>query len=273
VDEKPDGIIARFADGSSARGDVLIGADGIHSTVRTLIDPAAPQPEHAGLISFGSPAPAAATPAWTKTDEMYFVMGRRAFFGYWRLLDGRTMWFSNLPHDQPLTGAQARAVPSTQWWQQLRAAYAGDVPAEKVIGLSNPDDLIVLGSMEAMPPVPRWHRDRMVLTGDSAHAPSSSSGQGVSLTAESAIELARCLRDRPDLPSAFAAYEKLRRERVESIAATAVKTNNQKSGGPFARTLIRLLAPVVMKTFLTPEKMFGPVHRHRIDWDKKVDAA
>lgn len=272
VDERPDGIVARFADGSSARGDILIGADGIHSTVRTLIDPAAPQPQHAGLISFGSSAPAAATPAWAKTDEMYFVLGRRAFFGYWQLPDGRTMWFSNLPYEQQLTGAQARAVPSAQWWRKLRDACAGDVPAEKVIELSSPDDLIVLGSMEAMPPVPRWHRDRMVLTGDSVHAPSSSSGQGISLTTESAVELARCLRDLPDLPSAFAAYEQLRRERVESIAATAVKTNSQKSGGPIARTLIRLLAPIFMKTLLTPEKMFGPVHRYRIDWNRKVSA-
>lgn len=270
VDERSDGIVARFADGSTASADILIGADGIHSTVRTLIDPAAPPPQHAGLISFGSPAPAAATPARAKTDEMYFVLGRRAFFGYWKATDGRTMWFSNLPHERPLTGAEARAVPSIEWWQKLREAYAGDVPAEKVIGLSNPDDLMVLGSMEAMPPVPHWYRDRMVLTGDSAHAPSSSSGQGVSLTVESAVELARCLRDRRDLPSAFAAYEDLRRARVESIAATAAKTNSQKSGGPLARTLIRLLAPVFMKTFLTPEKMFGPVHRHRIDWDQKV---
>jgi hypothetical protein len=72
------------------------------------------------------------------------------------------------------------------------------------------------------------------------------------------------------MPSAFAAYEKLRRERVESIAATAAKTNSQKSGGPVARTLIRALAPVAMRTFLTPEKMFGPVHRFRVDWDAPV---
>jgi 2-polyprenyl-6-methoxyphenol hydroxylase-like FAD-dependent oxidoreductase len=270
VDERSDGIVARFADGTSAHGDVLIGADGIHSTVRTLIDPAAPQPQHAGLISFGSLAPRAATPAWAKTDEMYFVMGRKAFLGYFQVPDGRTMWFSNLPHDQPLTGAQARALPSAQWMRELKAAYAGDIPAQNLLGLSNPDDLIVLGSMEAMPPVPQWSRGRMVLTGDSVHAPSSSSGQGVSLTAESAIELARCLRDLPDLPSAFAAYEGLRRERVETIAATAIKTNSQKSGGPVARILIRLLAPIFMKTFLTPEKMFGPVHRYRLSWDQKV---
>lgn len=163
-------------------------------------------------------------------------------------------------------------MPAEQWQQQLQEAYAGDIPAERVIGLSDPDNLILLGSMEAMPPVPHWHRDRMVLTGDAVHAPSSSSGQGVSLTVESAVELARCLRDLPGLPAAFAAYERLRRERVESIAATAAKTNNQKSGGPVARALTRSLAPIFMKTFLTPEKMFGPVHRYRIDWNRTVSA-
>lgn len=270
VDERPGSVIAQFADGSAAEGDVLIGADGIRSTVRTLIDPAAPAPQHAGLISFGATAPAESKPAWVRDDEMYFVMGRQAFFGYFQSAGGSMMWFSNLPHDKPLTGADARSVPAAQWWARLREAYAGDVPAEKLIAASDPDSLIVLGSMEAMPPVPHWYRGRMVLTGDSVHAPSSSSGQGASLTVESAIELARCLRDLPDLPSAFATYEKLRRERVESIAATAAKTNSQKSGGPVARTLIRLLAPVAMKTFLTPEKMFGPVHRHRIAWDAKA---
>jgi 2-polyprenyl-6-methoxyphenol hydroxylase-like FAD-dependent oxidoreductase len=270
VDERPNSIIAKFADGTTAEGDVLVGADGIHSAVRTLIDPAAPGPQHAGLISFGAPAPAATRPAWVRDDEMYFVMGKQAFFGYFRMADSQMMWFSNLPYDKPLTGVEARAVPAAKWMARLREAYAGDIPAEALIGASKPEDLIVLGSMEAMPPVPHWYRGRMVLTGDSVHAPSSSSGQGASLTLESAIELARCLRDLPDLPSAFAAYEKLRRERVESIAANAVKTNQQKSGGPIARTLIRMLAPVAMKTFLTPEKMFGPVHRHQIDWKAKA---
>jgi 2-polyprenyl-6-methoxyphenol hydroxylase-like FAD-dependent oxidoreductase len=270
VQERPGSIVAKFEDGTAAEGDVLIGADGIHSAVRTLIDPSAPGPQHAGLISFGAPAPASTSPAWVRGDEMYFVMGKRAFFGYFQQPDGRMNWFSNLPYDRPLTGPEARAVPKDQWWAQLKEAYAGDIPADAMVTATNPDDLLVLGSMEAMPPVPHWFRDRMVLVGDSVHAPSSSSGQGASLTLESAIQIARCLRDLPDLPTAFAAYEALRRKRVEEIAATALKTNAQKSGGPVKRGLIRVLAPLFMKTFLTPEKMFGPVHRYRVDWDEKV---
>lgn len=48
------GVPATFSDGTSESGDVLIGADGIRSTVRTIIDPHAPAPEYVGLLGFGS---------------------------------------------------------------------------------------------------------------------------------------------------------------------------------------------------------------------------
>ena len=112
----------------------------------------------------------------------------------------------------------------------------------------------------------------MVLVGDAVHAPSSSSGQGVSLAAESALELARCLRDLPDPGSAFAAYERLRRARVEKVAANAAKTNHNKSSGPVAKALTQLLMPIAMKTIFPPHKIFGAFHGYRIDWDARVCA-
>jgi 2-polyprenyl-6-methoxyphenol hydroxylase-like FAD-dependent oxidoreductase len=269
VDDTPGGITARFADGSTASGDVLIGADGIHSTVRTLIDPHAPGPADVPLLNFGAAADIA-VPA--NPDAQYFVFGRRAFLGYWVQRDGRTAWFGNLPHDQPMTPAQAREVPAADWLRRLREVYADDVPGRDLLQHTSADQLIVLGSVEIMPKLPHWHRGRMVLVGDSAHAPSPSSGQGASLAAESAIQLARCLRDLPDVRSAFAAYERLRRPRVEKIAARAAKTNNSKSFGPVATTLMGLLMPLATKTFLTPEKMLGLEQRHRIDWDTPVTA-
>jgi 2-polyprenyl-6-methoxyphenol hydroxylase-like FAD-dependent oxidoreductase len=86
------------------------------------------------------------------------------------------------------------------------------------------------------------------------------------------IQLARCLRDIPDVAAAFAAYERLRRSRVEKIAADAAKQNNRKASGPVAKAIMRLLMPIAMKTFLNPEKMFGATHGYRIDWDEAVAA-
>jgi 2-polyprenyl-6-methoxyphenol hydroxylase-like FAD-dependent oxidoreductase len=126
--------------------------------------------------------------------------------------------------------------------------------------------------MEILPKVTTWHRGRMVLVGDAAHAPSSSSGQGASLAAESAVQLARCLRDLPDASSAFAAYERLRRPRVEKVAARAARTNNTKGFGPITSAVMGLMMPLALKTVLTPEKMLGIEQRHHIDWAETVAA-
>ncbi|MGH3090650.1 MAG: FAD-dependent oxidoreductase, partial [Rubrobacteraceae bacterium] len=48
-----DGVAARFEDGAEAEGDLLIGADGIHSRARRILDPTAPNPAYTGLLSVG----------------------------------------------------------------------------------------------------------------------------------------------------------------------------------------------------------------------------
>jgi 2-polyprenyl-6-methoxyphenol hydroxylase-like FAD-dependent oxidoreductase len=269
ADDAPDLITARFADGTSAVGDLLVGADGVHSTVRRLIDPSAPGPDHVPLLNFGAAADIAVP---GPPGAMSFVFGRRGFLGYWPEPGGRTAWFGNLPHDAPMTVAEARAVPSDEWLRRLLDVYGDDEPGHDLVAHTRPEELCALGSIEIMPSLPRWHRGRMVLVGDAAHAPSPSSGQGASLAAESAVQLARCLRDLPDVPAAFAAYERLRRPRVEQVAARAAKTNSSKGLGPVGRTLMGLLMPLATRTFLTPERMLGPEQRHRIDWDAPVTA-
>ncbi|GAA2168717.1 FAD-dependent monooxygenase [Actinomadura napierensis] len=255
VEESADGVTARFGDGTTATADVLVGADGIRSTVRTLIDPDAPGPEYTGLIGIGGFASGSGvTP---DPDVMYFAFGARAFLGYWWMPDGRVAWFSNVPEPDAATAFASRNTPPAEWLERLRSLHADDVPGNALLQHSRAEDLFVLGGIEIMPRVPHWHRGRMVLVGDSAHAPSPSSGQGASLAIESALELARCLRDLPGPSAAFTAYENLRRPRVEAIAAAAAQTNKEKSaGGP--------AGPV------DPEQMFGFVQRFRVDWDERV---
>ncbi|MGH7839514.1 MAG: FAD-dependent monooxygenase [Candidatus Binataceae bacterium] len=57
LDQSASSVIASFKDGTTATGDVLIGADGLRSTVRKLIDPSAPEPRYTGLVAFGGFAP------------------------------------------------------------------------------------------------------------------------------------------------------------------------------------------------------------------------
>ncbi len=275
VDETRAGVTARFADGTHATGDVLIGADGVRSLVRTLIDPQAPAAGYTGLLGFGAVVEADLTSACGGGPEaltpgtMTFAFGSRAYYLYWPLPDGRIAWGANLPSKQYLTSSQAAARPPEEWVRVLRSLYAGDRPGEALAAATTPDNLEVLGAIHIMPPVPHWHRGRMVLVGDAVHAPSNSTGQGASLAIESGVELARCLRDLPDHESAFAAYEQLRRRRVEKIAARGAKINHAKAPGPVAGKLMRLVMPAMFR-LMDPEKSLGPEQRHEIDWSATV---
>jgi 2-polyprenyl-6-methoxyphenol hydroxylase-like FAD-dependent oxidoreductase len=91
---------------------------------------------------------------------------------------------------------------------------------------------------------------------------------------ESAVQLARCLRDLPH-DKAFTAFEDLRRTRVEKIIALAARTNNDKAAGPVAR-VFRDVAMLAMMKLVNPEKMaqkFDWQFNYRIDWDAPVTGA
>lgn len=270
VDEGPDGITARFADGSTATGDVLIGADGVRSTVRTLIDPDAPGADYTGLLSFQGYVDQASVPEIDlEPGVMTFAFGNRAYYLYWKMADGRLTWGANLPSKEYMSLTEARAIPAEEWLRTLRETYAGDMPGELLVNHTPAETFDVTGAIHIMPPVPHWHRGRMVLVGDAVHAPSNSTGQGASLAIESAIELARCLRDLPDVTAAFTAYEQLRRARVEKITKRGARTNHAKTPGPIGRKLMRLMMPIFFK-MVNFEKMMGAEQRYAIDWDTTV---
>ena len=268
ITDGPDRVTAHFADGTHADGDILIGADGIRSTVRGLIDPAAPVPRYAGLISFASVVPDTGLPS--THGKMHMVFGRRAFFGYWIQDDGSGGWFVNLPHKAPITLAETHETTPGEWLRILREAFADDqVPAADLLARTDPANLLVVGPMEDIPSVPTWSKGRVVLIGDAAHPTSPSSGQGASLAIESAVQLARCLRGLPH-EEAFAAYEQLRRARAERIIKMGARTNRDKAAGPAGRVARDLLMPLLMK-MMKPEKTAWQFD-YRIDWAEPVPA-
>src|SRR6266498_5542 len=264
VEQAGDGVRAVFADGSDATGEVLIGADGVHSVVRRLIDPNAPAPAYVGLVNLGGYARGVAVDAEPGSYTMIF--GRRAFFGYALAPGGEVWWFANVPRrDEPARG-EVEAITAEAWQRTLAELYAEDAgPAVQLVQATDTADIMKASPTHSIPHLPVWHTGRMIVIGDAAHAPTPSSGQGASLSIEDAVVLARCLRDLPH-EEAFRAYERLRRARVERIAKVAARVNSSKAAGPVARVLRDALLPAIMRLGAN-SKQATEQYRYHIDWD------
>ncbi|GGN20350.1 2-polyprenyl-6-methoxyphenol hydroxylase-like FAD-dependent oxidoreductase [Actinoplanes campanulatus] len=221
------GVRATFADGGSAAGDILVGADGIHSATRTLIDPDAPRPRYTGqAVVYGY---ASSVPAPTAPDAYHMIFGSRAFFGYTAAPDGRTWWFARIPGPQ----AGPSTITAAQWRERALLAFADDAsPAAAVIRATGDD--VTGGDSYDVPTTPIWHRGSMVLAGDAAHAASPAAAQGASMALEDAVALARCLREQTDAAGAFAAYEAIRREPTEQTVAASAQMSRLGTSSPYA---------------------------------------
>jgi 2-polyprenyl-6-methoxyphenol hydroxylase-like FAD-dependent oxidoreductase len=258
-------VVAHFADGSEAVGDLLIGADGIHSPTRQLIDLAAPAGRYVGLTNFGGYTPdvrlAAEPQAW------HMIFGRHAFFGYLVDPTGGAVWFANVPRD-PITPAERAATSAESWRDQLVDLFAeDDGPAVELIRRGQLE--LAGDNTYDLPHVPTWHRDRMIVIGDAAHAPSPSSGQGASMAMEDALVLAKCLRDVDPIGDAFAVYERLRRARVERIVAQGARSSSSKVPGPLGRFARDLMLRLLLRVVVT-DKSLAWMYDYRVDWRSPV---
>jgi len=235
-------VVAHFADGTTARGSSLVGADGIHSRTRSSCFADAPDPAYTGIINLGGIVRTDLPPTG---NAMHMIFGRRGFFGYAVRPDGDTYWFSNIGQKaEPARGV----VVTSDHRERLLATHDGDPPEVKRILQA------VSGEIGAWPdydisPLPTWHRGRVCLLGDAAHAVGPHVGQGSSLALEDAFVMAKCLRDIPDASLAFSTFERVRRGRVEPILRQSRRTGRQKAPtGWLGRKIRDAILPVFLKS-------------------------
>ncbi|MDT3397880.1 FAD-dependent monooxygenase [Streptomyces sp. B1866] len=264
----PDGrVVASFAGGGRAQGDLLVGADGTHSAIRRLIDAAAPRPRYTGRITVCGYTPAGG-PSLAR-DAYTMVYGRRVLFGGTVAPDGAVWWFANVPADE-MTRAEIAAVTAAQWRERVLALLAeDDTPAAAVVRAS--DDSVAGFHAYDLASVPTWYRDSTVIVGDAAHALAPNVAQGASLAMEDGVVLAKCLRDLRRPRHAFAAYERLRRERVERVVAASADQARRSTPGPVGRALRDAILPLRL------ERARGDAEDwltgYRVDWDEPVPGA
>lgn len=221
-------IIAYFADGTTAEGDFLIGADGVHSIARRQVVPDGPRPFDTGLIGFGGFVPHAVLDGRPIGRHVETTFGQSGFFGYGYCSpdpnDGVMWWCTQPAHG--MDAAMFRAQDERTLKQHLRSFHRGwHEPIPDIIEAA--ENIVVTDTLDVAT-LPTWSRKRSLLIGDAAHATSPHAGQGASLALEDAMRLARLMQDGQELGATFQAFEAERRPRAEKIVALARRNGNSK---------------------------------------------
>jgi salicylate hydroxylase len=225
-----DGIALRFADGSAERVDVLIGADGIHSAVRTAMF-GKESPRFTGVVAFRAVIPA---------ERVAAVPNIQAF----------TKWWGPNPQSQIVTFPLNRgkdififATTAQESWhleswttpgsiQELRDSYAGFHADARA--LLDACDEVLKTALYERDPLPRWSQGNMVLLGDACHPMMPFMAQGAGMAIEDGVVLARELeqvRCASEVPAALQNYEAARMERASRIQIGSRGNNWLREGG------------------------------------------
>lgn len=225
LEEDAEGVTARFADGASDRGDLVLGADGLNSTVRAHVDRDAPPPCYAGQRVFYGYTADADPPGGPERITM--VRGSGAAFGFAVSPAGEAYWFARIA-DEPLAQKDIADGGPARWRELLEPVLRADAtPAADLVAATR-DELMVTNAQDLEPGRP-WRTARTIVLGDAAHAASPATGQGASMAMEDAVVLAKALRDLPDLAGALDAYERARRARVERNIAVSAGLSARRS--------------------------------------------
>jgi 2-polyprenyl-6-methoxyphenol hydroxylase-like FAD-dependent oxidoreductase len=244
VEQGGGGVVARGADGSEELGDLLIGADGLSSVIRSAI--ADVRPRYAGYTAWRGVSPVPVEPG--RLTESWGV-GER--FGLVDIGRGRTYWFAtkNAPEgesDEP-GGRKAEIVRRFSGWHEPIAAVAEAVD----------EGGILRSDVYYLEPLPRWSEGRFVLIGDAAHATTPGVGQGAAQAIEDAVVLADRLAHAGDHAAALADYEAIRRPRAEAVLKMSRRVDKAAQlasplGWRLRNTIVRRLPDRAQRRQLEP---------------------
>ncbi|MAM63191.1 FAD-dependent monooxygenase [Maritimibacter sp. UBA3975] len=228
---REDGTHARltFVDGTESEpADVVVGADGIHSVLRSqMFGPDAPR--FTGLVSWRAVVPRAAVEGLDNLDSF-------------------TKWWGPEAERQIVTFPLSRGeeifvfatTPASDWsaegWtlpgdvEELRAAYADFHPDARA--LLDAVDEVTRSALHVREPMNAWSRGCATILGDAAHPMVPFMAQGACMAIEDAVLLTRALDAHAnDISSALRFYEDSRRDRTAAVQRGSLANDWLKQGG------------------------------------------
>lgn len=229
VEQGENKAVVNFLDGTSRDFDLVIGADGVHSCVRTALF-GKDDPKFTGIVSYRG------------------VFQRDKAEGI-KDLDAFTKWWGEIPEKQivtfPLTRGEEIFVFATtgqdDWTEEgwtlpgdvtkLRAAYENFHPEAQALLAACTE--VTCSALHVREPMERWSKGNATIMGDAAHPMVPFMAQGACMAIEDAVVLARALDgvELDDIDSALTLYEKERRPRTAKVQIASLANDWMKKQG------------------------------------------
>ena len=208
-------ITAVLDSGEEVSGDLLVGADGIHSAIRTRIN-GEDKPRYTGNVAWRVVVPVSALGQYAPPETASVWVGSRRHAVTYRLrrgslanLVGVVECKERLIESWTATGAREQALKDFKGWSPVIRTILEKAETLNRWALYDRD------------PLPKWVDGRAVLLGDACHPMLPFLAQGAVMAIEDAYVLARLVTQRETLPEALAAYENEGKPRTSRVQAGA----------------------------------------------------
>jgi FAD-dependent urate hydroxylase len=235
------GVEVQTADGTRLRARMLVGADGVGSTVRRQLHPEEPPPRRSGLFGLRGVAHGVAGLLDDLSGAQYFGRGVEA--GLARAGGDTVYWYMSLPRD--LVASDAHDVPAVLG----RGLEGFGERFRAIVSATRPDDMR-LDELLDREPLERWGAGRVTLLGDAAHPMLPHAGQGAAQALEDAVALGRRVGRGRDVEAALRDYERVRGARTAALVRLARRNARL---GSLTGTPARLARDLILRAI--PERM------------------
>jgi len=211
--ENDDGIDLQFADGTSVRGDLLVGADGVKSVIRDQICGAVPA-TYTGDAVWRVTVPVDSLPEKFLDQVMSVWLGPGLHAVCYYIRGGQLLNF--------VGAVETNDIGEESWtakfpWETFKSDFAGwHEDIQTIIDLAD-KDACYRWALFRRPVVEGWSSDRATILGDAAHATLPYLAQGAAMAIEDGAVLSRALKQGNGIADALSLYERNRRERTARV--------------------------------------------------------
>jgi 2-polyprenyl-6-methoxyphenol hydroxylase-like FAD-dependent oxidoreductase len=215
LNEHADHVQATLSDGSQDRYELVVGADGIYSDTRQQIFPGAAKPQFTGQVIYRLVAERP-----RGVDRTYFYLGGNYKVGFNPVSATHMYMFLLHPAaDNPWVDPKDQP----QKLYEAMAGFGGIVPQIRETVLTSNAHTIHYRPLEVILHPAPWHRGRVVLIGDAAHATTPHLASGAGMAIEDGIVLVQEIQSQPTLAAAFEKFMARRFERCRLVIDNSVK--------------------------------------------------